>query len=263
MLSEFKTLTLAKEKQEILIVTISRPEVRNALNSQMMLEFRQLWQTLHINKEAVKCIILTGQGEKAFCSGADLKERNNLDVTTWQKHHAILEEAMIAMLDCPIPIIAAVNGAAFGGGFELVLAADFAYAASHATFAFPETKIGIIPGAMGTQNLPTACGIRRAKEICLTGKPFSTHEALQWGIINKICEPKDLLKETLGAAAEICNSAPLATQQVKKALNASNPHLHSGYLFEIEAYNALLPTDDRIEGIRAFNEKRKPKFRGS
>jgi enoyl-CoA hydratase/carnithine racemase len=229
----------------------------------MMKDLRALWQALYVDAEKARCVILTGEGEKAFCAGADLKERNNLDVETWKSQHAILEEAMMAMVQCPIPIIAAVNGYAFGGGLELVLASDFAYASIHATFAFPETKIGIIPGAMGTQNLPRSCGVRRAKEICFTGSPFSAVEALNWGIVNKLSEPHQLLSDVLSVALLISEKAPLATRQVKKALNASQPDLLSGYQFEIEAYNLLIPTRDRLEGVQAFNEKRKPKFTGN
>src|SRR5207245_10961056 len=105
---------------------------------------------------------------KAFCDGADLKERNHIDLATWRSQHAVLQQAMLAMMDCRIPIIAAVNGVAFGGGLELTLASDFAYAAHPAIFAQSETKLGIMPGAMGTQNLPRACGARRAKELAYT-----------------------------------------------------------------------------------------------
>src|SRR5262249_12895850 len=144
--------------------------------------------------------ILTGSGQKAFCAGADLKERQQIDLVTWRQQHNVFQQAMLAMLDCSIPIIAAVNGVAFGGGLELTLAADFAYAATTATFAQSETKLGIMPGAMGTQNLPSACGLRRAKELCFTGQAFSAQQACEWGIINQLVEPDDLLPKVMSVA---------------------------------------------------------------
>jgi enoyl-CoA hydratase/carnithine racemase len=259
---KFTTLELSEVQPYILLVTLNRPDVRNALNSVMMRELRDLWQSVNTTPDSFRCIILTGKGDKAFCAGADLKERNNLDTTTWMQQHAVLEQAMLAMVACPVPIIAAVNGAAFGGGFELLLAADFSYAADTATFGFPETKLGIMPGAMGTQNLPRACGTRRAKEICFSGLPFSATQALEWNIINKICKPDALMNDVLTTATIIAANAPLATRQVKKSINASDVPLDEGYRFEIEAYNQLLPTEDRVEGVEAFNEKRQAHFKG-
>ena len=257
----YETLKL-KVTENLLIVTLNRPEVRNAINFQMMQELKQLWSDLYIDINGIRCVILTGAGDKAFCAGADLKERNNLDVKTWLMQHAVLEQAMLAMVDCPVPVIAAVNGPAFGGGLELILGSDFVYAVDTATFAFPEGKLGIIPGAMGTQNLPVACGLARAKEICFTGGAFNAEEAKAWGVVNKICSAENLLSEVLKTANVIINNAPLAITQLKKSLNATRANLITGYQFEIEAYKKLLPTDDRMEGISAFNEKRKPNFKG-
>lgn len=262
-LNNYQTLHLDYSRPNILVVTLNRPEVRNAINSVMMRELWQLWSSLYANPQQIRCIILTGQGDKAFCAGADLKERYQMDVITWQQQHASLQQAMLAMQNCNIPIIAAVNGIACGGGFELVLNADFAYAAQHAKFGLPETTVGIMPGAMGTQHLPRACGIRRAKELCFTGEFFSAEQALQWGVINKICHSEELFSTVLAVAAKICENAPLAVRQAKKSLNQSlHADIPSGYQFEVEAYNYLLNTADRIEGVSAFNEKRKAKFNG-
>lgn len=259
---EFKTLKIEKKSDAILLVTLNRPERRNAINIEMMQDLLQLWNELKINLEKWRCVILTG-AESAFCAGADLKDRNNMTLDVWHAQHRVLQQAMLAMLDCPIPIIAAVNGAAFGGGLELTLASDFAYASSTATFAQSEVKIGIMPGALGTQHLPQACGVRRAKELTFTAATFSAAEALQWDIINKVCEPENLLAEVFATATKICDNAPLAIQQVKKALNMSQElDVKSGYTFEVAAYNELLTTKDRDEGILAFNEKRKPIFVG-
>jgi enoyl-CoA hydratase/carnithine racemase len=167
------------------------------------------------------------------------------------------------LLNCPIPIIAAVNGAAYGGGCELALSADFIYAARSARFAQTETKLGIMPGAGGTQNLPRACGVRRAKEIILTGTPFSAEQALAWGLVNKLCENDSLMDDALATAERIAGNAPISTRQAKKSISiALEVDLKSGYAFEIEAYNRMVGTEDRLEGIRAFNEKRRPEFKG-
>ncbi len=257
----FKTLHLSHPQPYTLQITLNRPEVMNAINLDMMRELYELWSDLQTPEKNIRCIILTGSTQKAFCAGADLKERHNLDINTWQQQHAVLQKAMLAMVDCDTPIIAAVNGAAFGGGLELALAADFMYAANTAIFAQSETKLGIMPGAMGTQNLPRACGLRRAKELCYTAETFSAEQAYEWGIVNALCEPENLMSDVLGVATRIANNAPFAIRQAKKAMNASQDlDLKSGYLYEIKAYNQLLETEDRKEGIRAFNEKRKPTF---
>lgn len=262
MKNNLNTLKISQPKSHILQVNLHRPEVMNAINSEMMRDLYELWRDLY-SPQDIRCIILTGSEQKAFCAGADLKERYQLDVTTWQQQHAVLQQAMLAMVDCAIPIIAAVNGAAFGGGLELALAADFIYAANTAIFAQSETKLGIMPGAMGTQNLTRACGLRRAKELCYTAQTFSAQQAYEWGIINALCKPEELMSSVLSVASRIAENAPLAIQRAKKAMNMSQHlDLKSGYFYEIEAYNQLLTTQDREEGICAFNEKRKPYFNG-
>jgi enoyl-CoA hydratase len=260
-MQKFNTLQLTQTSPHILTVTLNRPSVMNAINSEMMRELYQLWSEFYAPPADIRCIILTGSGQKAFCAGADLKERHNLDLTTWRQQHAVFQQAMLAMNDCCIPIIAAVNGAAFGGGLELTLAADFAYAITTAVFAQSETKLGIMPGAMGTQNLPRACGLRRAKELCFTASAFSAQQAYDWGIVNQLCEPAELLTVVDAVAQQIVANAPFAIRQAKKSLNMSEHlDLKSGYFYEVEAYNRLLLTKDREEGISAFNEKRKPVF---
>ncbi len=164
---------------------------------------------------------------------------------------------------CPVPVIAAVNGVAMGGGFEIALAVDFIYAAEGARFAMPEVTRGIMPGAAGPQNLPRACGVRRAKELVLTGRTFSAAEAYEWGIVNRVCAPEALMPEALETAGVIAANAPVGVRAAKQALDkAGDLDRASGYEFEIAAYGRTIPTEDRLEGIRAFNEKRKPEFKG-
>jgi enoyl-CoA hydratase/carnithine racemase len=263
MRSDYDTLKLERVEDHILIVTLNRIEVHNAMNTQMGLDLRDLWRDLYVNTEGVRCVILTGAGEKAFCAGGDLKERNGMTDAQWQEQHAIFEQAVTTMMDVPPPIIAAVNGVAYAGGCEFVLLSDFAYGANHARLALTEVTLGIMPGASGTQMLPRAIGLRRAKEFLLTGTPCSAEEALEWGLFNKLCEPDKLMDEALATARKIASNAPISVRQAKKALNMSTQtDYRNGYMFEIEAYNRMVPTQDRQEGIRAFNEKRKPVYKG-
>ena len=182
---------------------------------------------------------------------------------TWRQQHAIVEQMVRNMHDCPIPVIAAVNGAAFAGGMEIALACDFVYAADHARFALTEVTLGIMPGAAGTQNLPRAVGVRRAKEIVLTGTPFTAADALSWGMVNKVVPGAKLMDEVMATARKIASNAPVSARQAKKSLDkAVELDRTSGYAFEIEAYNRTVVTQDRQEGINAFNEKRKPVYKG-
>jgi enoyl-CoA hydratase/carnithine racemase len=209
-------------------------------------------------------VILTGSGQKAFCAGGDLKERNGMTDAQWQAQHLIYERMVRAIMGCPMPIIAAVNGAAYGGGCELAAMADFAYAARHARFAQTEVKLGIIPGAGGTQNLARAVGERRAKELILSGRVFSAEEALEWGLVNAVFEAKTLLAKTEATAEQIAANGPVAVRQAKQAITRGlQMSVADGLAFEIEAYNRTVPTKDRLEGVAAFNEKRVPKFNGN
>lgn len=181
----------------------------------------------------------------------------------WRKQHAIFEQAVYRLMDCPIPVIAAVNGAAFGGGCEFALACDFIYASTNARFALTEVTLGIIPGAGGTQNLPRAAGLRRAKEILFSGAPFTAAQGLDWGIVNTVCEPDELLPRVLETAQRIADNAPLSIRQAKRAMDLGfEVDRTTGLGIEIEAYNRLVPTEDRHEGVLAFNEKRKPRYQG-
>jgi len=263
MCTDYETLLLERREQHVLVVTLNRPDRSNALNTQMGLDLRDVFSNFYVDQDDVRCVILTGSGSKAFCAGGDLKDRNEMTTEAWRRQHAVFEQKTEAMLNCPLPIIAAVNGAAYGGGCELALSADFIYAARSARFAQTETKLGIMPGAGGTQNLPRACGVRRAQEIILAGEPFTARQAHEWGIVNELCDDHALLDDTLATARRIAANAPIAVQQAKKSINmATQVDLKTGYAFELEAYQKMVPTEDRLEGVRAFNEKRQPRFQG-
>jgi len=258
-----QTLQLGTDDEGLMVVTLNRPEVRNAFNTQMGLELRDLFVPLTFDPRELRCIIITGAGDKAFCAGADLKERQGMSDADWRAQHAVFEEAFYAVMNSLVPVIAAVNGAAFAGGCELALACDFAYASTEARFALTETTLGIMPGAGGTQNLPRAAGERRAKEIILTGRPFSAQEALEWGVVNRLYAPDDLMRAATETALTICRNAPVSVRQAKKAIHHGlGVDLRTGLAFEIEAYNRTVVTEDRREGMKAFAEKRKPRFRG-
>jgi enoyl-CoA hydratase len=186
-----------------------------------------------------------------------------MDDTAWQKQHAIFEQAVYAMMDCPLPTICAVNGAAYGGGCEFALACDFAFGADNCRFALTETSLGIMPGAGGTQTLSRAVGLRRAKQLIFTAMPFSAAEAHEWGLLNAIFSADDLMPETLKIAKRIAGNAPISIRQAKRAMQVGyDTDLKTGLALEVEAYNRMVPTADRREGITAFNEKRPPRFTG-
>jgi enoyl-CoA hydratase len=258
-----KAILVEQPQEHTILVTLNRPEVANAMNTQMGLDLLEVFDGFCAAPNRQRCIVLTGAGAKAFCGGGDLKQRNGMTDEQWQDQHLIFERMIRAVVGCPVPIIAAVNGAAYAGGMEIALCADFIYAAEGARFALTEVTLGIMPGAGGTQNLPRAVGSRRAKEILLTGRPFNVQQAFEWGMVNRICSSETLVKEALETAAVIAGNAPISTRQIKQSVNMGlNTDLQTGMMFEIEAYNRMVPTDDRREGILAFNEKRKPIYRG-
>jgi enoyl-CoA hydratase len=262
-LPTYETLTTGSPEPHVLLVTLNRPEVRNAINTQMGRDLLDLWTRLIVEPGDTRCVVLTGAGEHAFCAGGDLKERDGMTREAWRAQHELFERAYWALMDMPVPVIAAANGHAYAGGLETLLACDFAYGARTARFALTEVTLGIMPGGGGTQNLPRAVGERRAKEIILTGRPFSADEACQWGILNRVCEPGEVLPGALETASRIATNAPLSVRQAKKSIHYGlQMELRTAFRFEIEAYNHLVDTEDRMEGIRAFNEKRTPTFRG-
>ena len=261
MNKQFETI-LIENKGHVVWIQLNRPEVANAFNTLMAEELRDVFQAYISGNLQARCIVLTGTGERAFCAGGDLKQRNNMTNEAWFAQHVVFEDLARALMDCPVPIIGAINGAAYGGGTELTLACDFAYAARHARFALTETTLGIIPGMGGTQYLPRAVGIRRAKEIILTGRPFDAEQALQWGLINQVCEPTELEDTVQKVATKIANNGPMAVRAALRAIDhAEFSTIKEDYEVELSAYNDLIPTADRYEGIHAFNEKRKATFK--
>jgi enoyl-CoA hydratase len=258
-----RTLAVDEPEPGLLVVRFNRPEVLNALNTATSEDLRDLFGPLAFTPGDLRCIILTGTGDRAFSAGGDLKERQGMTDDAWRLQHAIIEEGAYAIIDSAVPVIAAVNGVAFGGGCEMALCCDFIYAARTARFGFPEVTRGIMPGAGGTQTLSRAIGERRAKELILSGRPFTAEQAHAWGMINAVCEPDALMDRAMDAARAICANAPIAVRQAKKAIHqGAQVDLTSGLMIEVQAYERMISTEDRHEGVSAFNEKRKPQFKG-
>ena len=258
-----ETLLFDSPSTHVALVTLNRPQAANAFNTRMAEEMAELFQGFAAPGSPHRCIVLTGAGTRAFCAGADLKERDGMSDAAWSAQHRVFEAMGEAILAAPMPVIAAVNGAAFGGGCEVALLCDFIYAADTARFALTEVTLGIMPGLGATQTLARAAGGRRAKQVILTGSPFSAAEGLAWGVVNHVAPAETLLAEVLAVAGRIASNAPLAVKAIKRSIDHGDGRsLQDGMAIELELYNRLFPTRDRLEGVRAFNEKRKPDFRG-
>jgi enoyl-CoA hydratase/carnithine racemase len=260
---DFNTLRVTRPSPHVILATLDRPEAANAMNTALGTEIMVLFEALNLDAGETRCVVLTGAGDRAFCAGADLKERRGMSDEAWTRQHLVYERMVRAMLGCPVPLIAAVNGAAYAGGCELALACDFIYASERARFALTEVTLGIMPGAGGTQTLARAVGERRAKEIILTGQPFGAAEAAAWGMVSRVLPAGEVLAAALATAETIAKNAPISVRQAKLAISRGmNVSLWDGLALEIEAYHRMVPTEDRREGIAAFNEKRAPRFRG-
>ena len=242
----YETLSVEDKGDGLVLLVLNRPQVANAMNTQMGRDLLDFFDAVNAESLAYRCIVMTGAGDKAFCAGGDLKERLGMSDEEWQAQHLLFERAVRAFIGCPVPVIGAINGAA-----------------ETARFALTEVTLGIMPGAGGTQHLPRAVGERRAKEIILTGRPFSAKEAFDWGMVNRLCPPDKLLDATMETARRITDNAPISVRQAKHSIHHGlQMDLASAMMFEIEAYNRMVPTEDRREGIASFNEKRKPRFKG-
>ena len=202
-----ETIKLTEPTPGVAVVTFARPEAANALNTMMGEELLAAWTELAARPD-LRCVVLAAAG-RHFCAGADLKERNGMTDAAWSAQHKVFEAMARAQLAVPVPVIGAVNGAAMGGGCEMTLACDFAYAAETARFGLPEVGLGIMPGLGGTQLLRRCAGERRAIELLTSGRPFTAAQALDYGVVNGVTAPEALMETVLGVAAEIAAKAPL------------------------------------------------------
>lgn len=246
----------------IATLTVDRPGRLNALNPATMQEISYAVQAVRDDR-AVRCLIITGAGSKAFVAGADISAMVTMSGFE-QKRFAQHGLGVLRELEAlPIPVIAAVNGYALGGGTELALACDLIVAADTARFGQPEIKIGIIPGFGGTQRLPRRIGLSRAREMIYLGGMIDADTALRWGLCNQVVPAADLMHECRGLAVRLAAQAPLALQQAKAAINAGvEMDLDNALRFETEAVALAFSTTDKEEGMRAFLEKRAPHYTG-
>jgi enoyl-CoA hydratase len=257
----YTTILLTEPAPGIAVVAFNRPQVANALSTQMGEELTEAWTHLAARAD-LRCAILTGEG-RHFQAGADLKERNGMTDAAWALQHKIFEAMVRAQLSVPVPIIAAVNGAAMGGGCEMTLACDFAYASETARFGLPEVGLGIMPGLGGTQLLRRCAGERRAIELLTSGRQFTAAQALEYGVVNGVAAPEALMDTVLAVAAEIASRAPLSVRALKQVVREGHSlDLAAAMEMELSAYNRLFKTADRREGVASFNEKRAAVFRG-
>ena len=255
-------ILLSEEKYGVLLLTLNRPEVMNAFNFPLLHALRDQVEAVRFRAD-VRVIIITGAGDKAFCAGADLKERVTLSPEQVKEYIFTIRNLFSAIEFLNKPVIAAVNGIALGGGTELALASDIRIVSRNATMGLTETRLAIIPGAGGTQRLPRLVGKGKAKELIFTGRRVDAQEALEIGLANKICEPQELLGACRKMANMICETGPVAIEQAKYAINYGlETDLHTGLAIESNAYWVCIPTEDRLEGLAAFREKRKPIYKG-
>ena len=250
------------DDRHVVTVMLNRPEQHNAMNTAMGEDLLACFTALGSDADA-RVVILTGSGHRAFCAGGDLKERNGMTDEAWRAQHVIFEQAAMRLLRCPVPVIAAVEGFALAGGCELAILSDFIVAGDTAVFGVPETTLGIFPGIGGTQLLPRIVGAPLAKELIFTGRRMKADEARATGLVNHLVPAGQARAKACEIAETIARNGPIAVRQAKKAIAyGSETDLETAMILAIEAYNATVVTEDRLEGVRAFNEKRRPQYKG-
>lgn len=244
-------------------LTLDRPEVMNSIDPDLRAALREVWPRLQADDQ-VRVVVLTGAGERAFCTGSDLKKtmppKESFAELTFGRAES---DHLLAGMDIDKPIICAINGYAMGGGLEIALACDIRIAATNARFALSEVRVGSMPGAGGTQRLPRAVGFSNAMLMMLTGDQVDAAEALRIGLVSRVVEPAELLPTAQAIAARIAANAPLSVRAVKRLVrDGLDMPLDAGMRAERLAFGVLRDTQDRIEGRKAFQEKRPPVYQG-
>lgn len=253
---------LLEEQDGVALLTLNRPKAMNSLNFKLLYAIKEQIETLRNNPD-IRVVIITGAGQKAFCSGADLKERITLTELQVKEFIYTIRNLFTYIENLNKPVIAGINGVALGGGTELSLASDIRIASTNATMGLTEVRLAVIPGAGGTQRLPRLIGRGKAKELIFTGRRVDAKEALEIGMVNKICKPDALIDECKKMANMICETGPIALEQAKFAINHGiETDINTGLAIESHAYWVTIPTKDRLEGLAAFREKRKPVYKG-
>ncbi|NOX35653.1 MAG: enoyl-CoA hydratase [Deltaproteobacteria bacterium] len=262
MSKSHEPLLLVEEKTKAVILTMNRPKVMNCLNFDLLYAIRDQIDALQYRTD-IRAVIITGAGEKSFCAGADLKERAGLTPGEVKKFIITIRNLLTSIQNLPIPVISAVNGIALGGGTEVALASDIRIASQNASMGLTEARLAIIPGGGGTQRLPRIIGVAKAKELIFTGRRVDAKEALEIGLVNKVAKPGALLDECMEMAEMIGQTGPIAVEMAKYAIDKGiETDLATGLAIESNAYRVTIPTEDRIEGLKAFREKRKPRYKG-
>ena len=260
--SNSEPLLLKEEKNKAVILTMNRPKVMNSLNFDLLYAIKNEIDALQYRTD-IRTVIITGAGEKSFCAGADLKERLSLTPDEVKKFIITIRNLLTSIQNLPIPVISAVNGIALGGGTEVALASDIRIASENASMGLTEARLAIIPGGGGTQRLPRIIGVAKAKELIFTGRRVDAKEALDIGLVNRVTQPQMLLDECMKMADMIGENGPIAVEMAKYAIDKGiETDLATGLAIESNAYRVTIPTKDRIEGLTAFKEKRKPVYKG-
>ncbi len=255
---------LRELRDGVLTLTVNRPQALNCFNMELLEIFGQAVAEIAFDKD-VRVVVITGttEGKNAFSTGADLKERAGMSPDQVRLYIQTIRNLFTAVEELPKPVIAAVNGYAFGGGLELALACDIRLASTNAIVGLTETSLAIIPGAGGTQRLPRVVGLARAKEMIFRARRISAAEGLQYGLFLEVLELDRLVPRAVEIALEIAGNGPVALAQAKYAVNkGSEVSLPMGLAIESNAYAVTIPTKDRTEGLTAFREKRKPVYTG-
>lgn len=261
---DYQTIKLEQKENGVWILTINRPESLNALNMQVLNDMADaLRQISEVDFETAKALVITGAGEKAFVAGADIKEMLDMSseqaVAFAQKGQSVFHELNLLK----IPVIAAVNGFALGGGLELALGCDFMIASDNAKFGLPEVSLGLIPGFGGTVRLTRAVGIRKARELTFTGEMIKADEALRLGIVSQVVPQSELMMAVNKKLEMIIAKSPLAVSRAKLSINqAFDLETEKALENEAEIFGGLFGSFDTTEGTKAFTEKRKPNFKG-
>jgi enoyl-CoA hydratase/carnithine racemase len=259
---EIVSHVLCEIRDGVATITLNRPGAANALSMELAAAIGHAFTRVR-HEDSVRAVIVTGAGDRAFCAGADLKERRAMTLEETRSFLRSLNAVIDAVAVFPRPVIAAINGAAFGGGLELALACDFRLAADSAELGLVETRLGIIPGAGGTQRLARLAGVAVAKELILTGRRVSAARAKELGVVHDVVPAADLLAAAGRLAAELAGAGPLAVTQAKRAIDGGlQLPLAEALVHERDCYEIVLESEDRNEGLAAFAEKRPPKFTG-
>lgn len=253
---------IVEDRGEVELWTIAGEARRNSITMAMLGGLLRLLEQAAA-KRALRCVVLAGQGDKAFCAGADLKERARMGAEEVHRFHGDLKAALRGIESSPKVFLAALNGAALGGGCELALACDLRLMSTEAEVGLPEVGLGIIPGGGGTQRLARAVGVARAKDLILTARRVKADEAAAMGLVSRAVAPERLREEALAWAGLVARNAPVSLRQAKRAIDGGFAlPLDEALAFENRMYQDCLATRDRVEALKAFAEKRKPIFTG-